>query len=65
MVSFRRTAIALATLCWYGAGRVWAQSSTGDSVLVVLENALKKESFSTFWAQLEGVSDSSGSDGNG
>jgi hypothetical protein len=35
------------------AGAVHAQSSTGNSVLVVLDGDLKKGSFSTFFSGLE------------
>ncbi len=37
------------------ASLAWAKSSTGDSVLVVLEKDLQREQFSTFFSGLEGA----------
>ena len=46
---------ALTTAALAFAGLVNAQSSTGNSVLVVLDNDLKKESFSAFFGGLESL----------
>jgi len=44
---------ALTTAILALAGLVNAQSSTGNSVLIVLDKDLKKESFSAFFGGLE------------
>ena len=46
---------ALTTAILACAGLVNAQSSTGNSVLVVLDDDLKKESFSAFFGGLESL----------
>ena len=47
-------ALAAANLAFAGlTSTVTAQSSTGDRVLVVLHNDLKKDSFSAFFGGLE------------
>ena len=47
--------LALAAHLFVAVTSVLARSSTGNSVLVVLGDEYKKEQFSRFFGQLEGV----------
>jgi oligosaccharyltransferase complex subunit beta len=50
MFGLRTLLVSLLSL----AAPLYAKSSTGDSVLVVLEPSLKRDDFSTFFSNLEG-----------